>query len=576
MQINYSIVILLLTINISSLNHQPKGIICNACESLQESVLTLYTNNKEKIYSTANSICKLAASSYLCDYFVYEAGFDLLDNEKIFLEETNYICSHTFPLCDKTYKKYDFEKFRNDLYKNYPIIKKTEIKKEKKLKEKKNFKTLTLNDVHVQKDYLYNGRVNCKDPSGCCYEKMEEGEEGPKANYWGTPNSKCDIPKYFWEKTLENLKKEEFESDFILLLGDNYGHNYFRDDGNTDLFKWNDYFYESILKNFPDKKIIPVLGNHETDPVDYFDFDDKENIIIKKIYKNFEKFIDNEKIEDYINNGFYELEYDDFGVKFIVLNSQMTDILNFYLIKKHSELLNFFEKLTDSVYESEKKDQKVILLNHINFGNDGAYDAYEKNMYALIERFNQTITTSLSGHTHSDEFRFIKNQKEEIIHINYISPSITTFANYNPSFRIYNFENGKINDYNQYRFDIDFYNKEAEKKIYNFDYKKAYSFKNEYNITNWETFEDYKNFNLILEQDKETQKKYITNKYSRFEFDDWEKESYKVKCEILGARVEQKKCFDTVNGGSSIFDFFSDPILFFRYLFIKPWMVLVD
>ena len=572
MKTKLSIIFMILMINKFVFNHQTKGIICKMCEDLQKSIFNFYSDYKSKIYSFTDFLCKIEATSDLCNYFVLKDGKYLMENEKNFIEATNYICSNVFSVCDKIYQNYNFEKFRNDLYKNFPIPE----KKIKKIYGKKSFSTLTINDVHLQKDYLYKGRVNCKDPSGCCYQKMGDKEEGQKAGYWGTPNSKCDTPKYFWERTLNNLKKEELKTDFILLLGDNYGHNYYRDKGNEDLYKWNEYFYDSVLENFPNSTIIPVLGNHEADPVNYFDFDDKNNSVIKNIFPNFKKFLDQKKIDEYINNGFYDLEFNDFGVKFIVLNTQMTDIENFFLVKKHTDLLNFFEKLTQSLYESEQKDQKVILLSHINFGNDGIYDGYEKNMYALIERFKETITTSLAGHTHQDEFKFIKNRKDEVIHVNFISPSITTFDNYNPSFRIYKFLNRKIEDYDQYRFNIDFHNKKAEDKIFEFQFQKAYSFKNEYKLKKWEDFEDYHNFNKLLEEDKETQKIYIKNKFSMNKYVEWERESFKLKCEIMGVRLDQKKCFDTINGGPSFFDYFLNPLFLFRTLFIRPWLIPVE
>ena len=600
----FSFLLMILMIKSNSTFNHPKGVICKFCEDMQNSVFNLYKDHKDKIYSLANSLCKSKANSYLCDYFVYRDGKNLLDNEINFIETTKYICSHTFDLCDKTYKKYDFKKFRNSLYQNFQSPIKEKIIKEKKisiknkilqkeifknikkkeiifkeklipkinLKKYKNFTALTINDVHLQRDYLYKGKVNCNDPAGCCYEKMSESEEGQRAGYWGTPTSKCDTPKYFWEETLKNLKKKEFNTDFIFLLGDNYGHTYFRDKNHDEIYKWNNYFYDSVKKNFPDSNIIPVLGNHETDPVNYFDFEDKNNSVIKNILPNFKKFISDDKVEDFINNGFYDLEFEEFGVKFISLNSQMADVENFYLLKKHTDLLNFFEKLAKSISISEKKGQKVIFLNHINIGNSGTYNGYDRNMYSLIERFKNTITTSFSAHTHKDEYRFIKNRDKKIIHVNFISPSITTDGNYNPSFRIYKFIDSKLNDYDQYRFDIDFYNKKAENSIFDFNFKKAYSFKEEYGLKKWESFEDYEYFSKLLSEDKDTQKTYIKNKWSRFVSVDWEKESYSIKCQILGNIREQKKCYEALNGGSSILDFFNTDNLF-RYFFIKPWLV---
>ena len=70
---------------------------------------------------------------------------------------------------------------------------------------------------------------------------------------------------------------------------------------------------------------------------------------------------------------------------------------------------------------------------------------------------------------------------------------MTTASNYNPSFRIFEFdENTKFKNYTHYRTDIDFYNKKYDqsgKPVLTFD--PIYKFKEEYGITNWNSKEDY-------------------------------------------------------------------------------------
>lgn len=43
-----------------------------------------------------------------------------------------------------------------------------------------------------------------------------------------------------------------------------------------------------IKEAFPNKKIIPVLGNHESHPVNWYDVDDKNNNVIRNLRKSFE------------------------------------------------------------------------------------------------------------------------------------------------------------------------------------------------------------------------------------------------------------------------------------------------
>jgi len=53
------------------------------------------------------------------------------------------------------------------------------------------------------------------------------------------------------------------------------------------LIEGNKFFYEKIKEYFPDKKIIPVLGNHETHPVNFYDLGNEDNFTNKHILKYF-------------------------------------------------------------------------------------------------------------------------------------------------------------------------------------------------------------------------------------------------------------------------------------------------
>jgi len=68
----------------------------------------------------------------------------------------------------------------------------------------------------------------------------------------------------------------------------------------------NKYFYDVISKNLGDKIIIPLLGNHETHPIDFFDFENLDEFA-KKLVSNFEKFVSKEKVSDLLEKGFFSI-----------------------------------------------------------------------------------------------------------------------------------------------------------------------------------------------------------------------------------------------------------------------------
>lgn len=94
-----------------------------------------------------------------------------------------------------------------------------------------------------------------------------------------------------FEETLKDIQKRQDQFDFVFLLGDNYGHNYFRDPDESQLVEMNQYFYSKIKEVFGGKIVIPVLGNHESHPVNSYDFDDGNNYVVKNILPNFLQFI---------------------------------------------------------------------------------------------------------------------------------------------------------------------------------------------------------------------------------------------------------------------------------------------
>ena len=61
--------------------------------------------------------------------------------------------------------------------------------------------------------------------------------------------------------------KSKGEFDFIIMLGDISNHGYFKLT-DEEIIEDNKFIYDNLSKYFPDTKIIPCVGNHETSPID--------------------------------------------------------------------------------------------------------------------------------------------------------------------------------------------------------------------------------------------------------------------------------------------------------------------
>ena len=159
---------------------------------------------------------------------------------------------------------------------------------------------LVLTDIHIDPDYVEGTNGECNTIGGCC--NLNSGKvkhEEDRAGYWGhnSKYSKCDLPYRFLDKTLQEIKKrfDNKEFDILVSLGDIHSHSFFKVKEEV-VINANNYFIDSLIKYLPGVPVIPVLGNHETSPVDSFDFRDKQNFTIKNIYSGYLKLIDKEKI----------------------------------------------------------------------------------------------------------------------------------------------------------------------------------------------------------------------------------------------------------------------------------------
>ena len=116
-----------------------------------------------------------------------------------------------------------------------------------------------------------------------------------------------------------------------------------------------------------------------------------------------------------------------------------------------------------------------------------------------------------------------------VIHPVLISPSLTTFDSYNPSYRMLKFRNGVLTDYDQYRFNLNYYNIKAEQGYLDFEYDIAYSFNHEYN-TRLSDREALKDFEVRLHNDEDLSDKYALNFLTKYIDNDLPKKKIYTIC----------------------------------------------
>lgn len=506
---------------------------CKLCNAFQNSILDYTSANSDKILGLLAEFCNLGGTGGLCEYFVKNFGEQIFAHKFDFLKQTQYYCTNILGDCDDKFKKFDLDKFKQKIDSKFP---KTNFhfsfKNSFPNEESSKFKVLVMNDIHYQDDYLYKSNIFCKDPGGCCAE-IHGMPSDPKsqAGYWGTPDAACDIPGYTYEKTLEYIRQNVEKPDFIVILGDNVGHHYFRKPAET-VANATAFVLSRLKKVFPDVKVIPVLGNHECHPVEYLNFTDYKNFVYEKIISQFELFITKYEINEFKEKGYFTIEENDKNVKFISINSQVLDGFNTFLMDVTNYAWDFLEFLAQELYNSEIKKQKVIILNHIEITDYFAIRELNVALLYILERFQDTVISYLSGHVHRDQIRFMHDSNKRVFGANYISPSITPSSCHDPSFRIYEYEDGSLLDYTQYSFDIEKHNILAEKDDFSFNFKIKYRFLEYYGLKNTGKEELQRFQDRFEARDEKLIEKYVNNYYCVDKLKDYSATKEMVLCEL--------------------------------------------
>ena len=249
-----------------------ESVFCRICQSTQNSLLGFSEKHLQLGLQLASLLCQTESTKDLCDYFVDNFGASIFHNKVKFLQTTQHICANLLKLCQETYQPFDVEAFRRKINSEFPVPVNLlgSNRQNRKKSAAKSFKALVLNDIHIQNDYSHGAPTDCGQPGGCCSNRFQpKPGSDRRAGYWGTADAACDAPDYLFFKTVEFIKNSTDKPDFIFMLGDNTGHNFFELEPQI-LVDSTKIIIDTLKQTFPDIPTIPVLGNHECHHVDYF------------------------------------------------------------------------------------------------------------------------------------------------------------------------------------------------------------------------------------------------------------------------------------------------------------------
>lgn len=331
----------------------------------------------------------------------------------------------------------------------------------------KPYKVVHISDTHIDLGYQEGSISNCDEPL-CCRTNSSGPVDGlPKidAGYWGSYGA-CDVPLRTLESALKQINSTmaaQSDIEYIIWTGDIQPHDVWAQDKEAAIETYNRVF-EKIFQYLPDVKIFPTFGNHEMVPVDSFSpsnllsiaRDDSPEWLYKKMDSFWSRWLPEDTVKTITKDGFYATLARP-GLKVISLNTNFCHNKNFWLYIDATDPGDQLQWLIHELQISELQHEQVHIIGHIPPGSNDCLKVWSRNYNRIVRRFAKTITGQFFGHTHNNEFEifydddfknnsglsFTKHQIDQglsspkPISVGLIGPSITTFVDLNPSFRIY-------------------------------------------------------------------------------------------------------------------------------------------
>jgi len=195
---------------------------------------------------------------------------------------------------------------------------------------------------------------------------------------------------------------------------------------------------------FPNTTIYPLFGNHENFPSDQYDTVGNDTAWLPRNTSDlWKQWLDEEAYQTFRQYGYYSMYNQAHNLRVIALNTQACDVLNFYLLEDLTDPLNHLAWLKQQLYDAESKNQTVWLTGHIPPGSYSCYKPWTVRYKALVDRFTHIIRGGFFGHHHTDEFEVITsyNNSDEAVGVVFIDPSLTTYVDLNPSFKVFTMDN---------------------------------------------------------------------------------------------------------------------------------------
>ncbi|OCT96319.1 sphingomyelin phosphodiesterase [Xenopus laevis] len=296
-------------------------------------------------------------------------------------------------------------------------------------------RVLFLTDLHWDRDYLPGGSLNCQEPL-CCRNPPTDNRTG--AGYWGT-YSKCDLPLHTIQSLLRHVSAQG-PYQAVYWTGDIPAHNVWQQTraNQLDALKTVTGLIQKYLGTMP---IYPAVGNHESTPVNsfpppYVQGNLSSHWLYHSMAQEWHQWLPESALKTLRTAGFYTVQTGP-RLRLVSLNMNFCAVENFWLLINYTDPAGQLQWLVQVLQEAEEKGEKVHIIGHIPPGS--CMKSWSWNYYRIVNRYEGTIAGQFFGHTHVDEFEMFYDEETltRPVSVAFISPSVTTFINLNPGYRVY-------------------------------------------------------------------------------------------------------------------------------------------
>ncbi|CAF0859159.1 unnamed protein product [Adineta ricciae] len=249
----------------------------------------------------------------------------------------------------------------------------------------------------------------------------------------------CDLPYWTAEVMLKYASELE-KVDFVYYTGDLPPHNVWNQSQEQQLYSLKT-INQLLAETFPNVTFYSAVGNHEAAPCNLFPTPNIQSSNISWLYHALADSWINLGLPDdtreTIERGAFYTTVVRPGLRVISLNMNYCSAENFWLFINSTDPLEQLQWMINWLQYAEDHGEKVHIIGHIP--PKACLASFSWNFHKIVNRYENTISGQFYGHTHNDEFfiNYDELDPKRPVSMGYITPSLTTFSNLNPGYRVY-------------------------------------------------------------------------------------------------------------------------------------------